>query len=128
MATMTSEKELLELENEYWKAIQAGDFEAVLQLTDDPCLVAGASGVSCIDRDTFRSMMREVPLNLESYGLPENGKSHCWRYVASRVHLPRSPVTNVRSRTAQCRHGRNAMESGSARCTLSRFRASLRSQ
>ncbi len=37
--------------------MKKGDVEAAIGLTAFPCLVAGASGVGSIDRETFRKMM-----------------------------------------------------------------------
>ena len=67
MSTTTVERELLELEKQYWQAIEAGDFDEALRLTDDPCIVVGASGVSRIDRASFNEMMKNVPWTLQSF-------------------------------------------------------------
>ena len=45
MSDIATEKELLELEREYWQAVKDRDVDAAMRLTDDPCIVAGASGV-----------------------------------------------------------------------------------
>ncbi len=60
------EKELLELENSYWQAIKDRDFEHALELTDDPCIVAGPQGVTSIDKETFRNM-----INAEQYSVKD---------------------------------------------------------
>ena len=57
--------ELLTLEKRYWKAIQAGDFKTALELTDDPCIVTGAQGVSTIDRKQFEDMMKSAPFKID---------------------------------------------------------------
>ena len=57
MATTTIEQEMLDLENRYWKAIKEADIAAAQRATDDPCIVAGASGAATVDRDTFAKMM-----------------------------------------------------------------------
>ena len=57
MATLTRERELIELETQYWQAIKDKDAAAALRLTDDPCIVAGAQGVASIDHRMFEAMM-----------------------------------------------------------------------
>ena len=74
MSTKTIECELIELEKQYWQAIKAGDFDGALRLTDDPCIVAGASGVSRIDNATFRDMMKDVPWTLQSFEFKGNSE------------------------------------------------------
>jgi len=64
-AAVKVKDELLDLEKRYWKAIQANDFEAALELTDDECIVAGAQGVSTIDRNRFREMMQSANFRIE---------------------------------------------------------------
>jgi ketosteroid isomerase-like protein len=65
----TVEREILGLENRYWKAIQNRDAETALSMTDDPCLVAGASGVSLVDRNTFSKMMKNASYTLHDFEL-----------------------------------------------------------
>lgn len=67
--TRTAEKEILQLENRYWKAIQDRDFNAALKMTDDPCLVAGAKGVASIDPATFRNMMNSAKHSLKKFAI-----------------------------------------------------------
>jgi len=61
----TVKDELLALEKEYWQAIQDNDPDAALNLTDDPCIVAGASGVARLDRDRFRDIMNSAKFRIE---------------------------------------------------------------
>jgi hypothetical protein len=61
------ERELLGLEHRYWKAIQERDAETALSMTDDPCLVAGASGVSLVDRNSFTKMMKNASYTLHDF-------------------------------------------------------------
>jgi len=41
----TIERELVELERRYWQALKEKDVAAAVELTDEPCIVAGAQGV-----------------------------------------------------------------------------------
>jgi uncharacterized protein (TIGR02246 family) len=65
------EKELIHLENRFWQAIQKKDIEAAVSLTDDPCLVAGSKGVSRIDKEKFRSIMKAATYTLLDFQLKE---------------------------------------------------------
>ena len=58
MAT-TTEKQLLELERQYWQALKDGDHDAALRLSDDPCLVTGAQGVASLDHRALAAMMKQ---------------------------------------------------------------------
>src|SRR6185503_10368888 len=51
------EKEILQLERRYWRALQENDIDTAMELTDFPCIVAGPSGIQKIDRQTFLKMM-----------------------------------------------------------------------
>ena len=61
------QKVILDLENRYWRAIRDRDFATCLELTDDPCVVAGARGVAQIDHATFRNMMNSASHVLRGY-------------------------------------------------------------
>src|SRR5450755_2089689 len=63
----TVEKTLIELENRYWQAIKDRDPDTALSLTDDPCLVAGATGIARIDRQTFTKMMKAAEYTLHGF-------------------------------------------------------------
>jgi ketosteroid isomerase-like protein len=71
MNQKTIERELVELENEYWQAIQNRDIDGALRLTDDPCLVAGASGIAKVDRKAFTGIMERAKYRLESFELKD---------------------------------------------------------
>ena len=50
MTDTTRERERLDLEQRYWRALEEKDVAAALRLTDDPCIVAGAQGVGASTR------------------------------------------------------------------------------
>jgi ketosteroid isomerase-like protein len=58
---MSAEKEVVELEKQYWQAIVDRDIDKILSLTADPCIVAGAQGVMNMDHATYRKMMDAQP-------------------------------------------------------------------
>lgn len=74
MATKTVEREVLDLEKQYWRAIKNRDMDAALRLTDDPCLVASAQGVRRLDRQTFMSMMKAMPSTLQDFDVRDGAE------------------------------------------------------
>jgi len=74
MTTQTIESELLGLEKRYWQALQDQDAEAAVELSDDPCLLAGAQGLALIDRKTLATMMKSPNYTLDRYELKEDAQ------------------------------------------------------
>jgi ketosteroid isomerase-like protein len=68
------DRELLELERQYWRAIQSQDYEAALRLTDDPCLVTGAQGAARLDQPTFRRMMTDAPWRVREFTIADDAE------------------------------------------------------
>ena len=52
------ENKILSLENQYWKAMKAGDIDAAVSLTRFPCFVAGPEGVMRVTETEYREMMQ----------------------------------------------------------------------
>ena len=69
MAREKVEQEILRLEERYWKAIQDRDFDTAVRLTDEPCIVSGASGVARIERPKFLEMMHQATYTLRDFRL-----------------------------------------------------------
>lgn len=69
MKTNTVETELLELERQYWQAMQDRDVDAAVKLTEFPCIVAGASGKMSVDRHVFEQMMRDSSYHIRKIEL-----------------------------------------------------------
>jgi ketosteroid isomerase-like protein len=67
MTTTTIEKELVELETQYWQAIRDKDLDAAMELTDDTCIVAGAQGAASIDRKSFAGMLNSPAWKLNDF-------------------------------------------------------------
>jgi hypothetical protein len=65
------EQELVSLETEYWRAVKDKDADAALRLTDDPCIVAGAQGVSTLRRDQLAAMLDASNYTLEDFELTD---------------------------------------------------------
>jgi hypothetical protein len=71
MSDKATEKELLKLERDYWQAVKDRDVEAAMRLTDDPCIVAGASGVGRIDQKSFARIMSGATYTLHDFDVKE---------------------------------------------------------
>lgn len=52
------EKEILQLEEKYWKSMQKKDVETAVSLTHFPCIVSSPQGTSQIDEDQYRKLMK----------------------------------------------------------------------
>jgi len=75
MTTTSIDRELLELEKLYWKAIQDRDVETALKMTDFPCIIAGASGASSIDRDTYRKIMESAGYTIHGFTIADGAQA-----------------------------------------------------
>ena len=67
MSTMTIETELVDLERQYWQAIQDKDVDAAMELTDDTCVVTGAQGAASVDRKSFAGMLNSPAWKLNEF-------------------------------------------------------------
>ena len=71
MATKSVEKELLDLENQYWQALKERDHEAALRMTDDPAIITGSQGVARVDKRTLAAMLDAAPYALDAFELKD---------------------------------------------------------
>ena len=71
MSTQTAEKELVQLEKQYWQALKEKDVETAVRLNDDPAIVTGAQGVVSIGPDAFKGMMMDSSWSLHDYDLSD---------------------------------------------------------
>jgi len=71
MAGTTLEREIIELETQFWEAIRDRDAETAMALTDDPCVVTGAQGAAVIDREHFAEMLASPDWELPEFELGE---------------------------------------------------------
>ena len=65
--TGTTEKDLIALERKYWDAMITKDVDTAVRMSDDPCYIAGAQGVSQISNDQYRKLMTDGKWTLHSY-------------------------------------------------------------
>lgn len=66
MPTSTTERELLQLEKQYWQALKDKDAETALRLTDFPCIITGAQGIGAIEPRAFAAIVQDPPYTIES--------------------------------------------------------------
>ena len=71
MANRPVAEELLALEKRYWTAIKDKDANAAMRLTHEPCLIAGARGVSQLDHKALAQMMTNAPWTLDRFELSD---------------------------------------------------------
>ena len=63
--------ELIALERKYWDAIKDRDPTTAASLTDDPCVLVGAQGVSEIGKSALGRMLQGASYTLESYAFDD---------------------------------------------------------
>ncbi len=61
------ERELLALEERYWRAMMRRDYADALRLSDDPCIITGAQGVATIDKGALASLLELSAYTLRSF-------------------------------------------------------------
>ena len=66
--------EILGLERQFWQAMKDQDTDVMAELTDEPCLLAGAQGVELITRDALVEMMKNPNWTLQQYAI--SGSTH----------------------------------------------------
>ena len=71
----TVKDELLSLERKYWQAVKDKDVDTAMQLTEEPCIIAGASGIGSIDREKFVSIMKSAPYALKNFELKADAEA-----------------------------------------------------
>jgi hypothetical protein len=72
MNVETQPHEIVELEQQYWSAIERKDADAAVQLTDHACIVAGPKGVRRLDRDALPALLREQPTDVRDVRIGPN--------------------------------------------------------
>ena len=85
MATKALERELLDLEERYWRAMKEKDADAALRLTDDPCIVTSAQGIARIDKATLERMLRTASWTLNEFEIEDDAEV---RQVNDDVAIP----------------------------------------
>jgi hypothetical protein len=71
MAMDPRQREVLELEKNFWNTMKTKDGRTAGQMTDDGCIVVGAQGVSAIDSASMEKMMADGKWELTQYAFDE---------------------------------------------------------
>ena len=69
MAGTTEQQTLIDLEKKYWDAMVTKDVDTAVRMSDDPCYIAGAQGVSQISNEQYRKLMTDGKWTLHSYNM-----------------------------------------------------------
>jgi hypothetical protein len=72
--THTIDSEILDLERRYWQAMREQDVQTAVELTEFPCLIAGASGVRSVDQATYERMMTGGSWKIQAFEIEEGAK------------------------------------------------------
>jgi hypothetical protein len=67
MTTQSTEKEIIDLERQYWEGLKSKNVDACERLTDFPCIVAGPHGVHRIPKEKFRGIMESANYTLHDF-------------------------------------------------------------
>src|SRR5262245_16466837 len=71
MTTATLERELLELEKQYWRALKEKDVKEAMRLTDFPCIISGPQGIGSVDERTFEKLVTNSAYTIDRVELDE---------------------------------------------------------
>ncbi|HWM44000.1 MAG TPA: nuclear transport factor 2 family protein [Burkholderiales bacterium] len=61
------EKELLDLEKQYWEAMQNRDGATATRLSDARCVVVGPQGIGKLDRQALAGLVENAPYELKRW-------------------------------------------------------------
>lgn len=64
--------EIISLEKKFWTAMQNHDLQTALSLTDFPCVVAGANGLSAVNKEEFEKMFNSNEGAIRDFKFDEN--------------------------------------------------------
>jgi uncharacterized protein (TIGR02246 family) len=84
------EQELIDVERQFWNALQEKDAAAASKLTDDQCVIVGAQGVSAIDAKTMATLTSEAQWELKQYAFDEEARQI--RFLTDDIAIVAYPV------------------------------------
>jgi len=93
MTATKIDQELLQLEKRFWQAIKDRDVDGALALTDDPCIIAGASGVGKIDHKSFVKIMESATYTVHDFSIDEAQAQQVTDDVAVLAYKVREDLT-----------------------------------
>ena len=65
-------QELIDLEKQYWEAIQNRDGATATRLSDARCLVVGPQGIGKLDRQALAGMVENAPYELKRWRMDDD--------------------------------------------------------
>src|SRR5262245_41429352 len=68
----TIDKELVDLEKQYWEAIRNRDGATATRLSDARCLVIGPRGIGKLDRQALAGLVENAPYELKRWRIDED--------------------------------------------------------
>lgn len=69
--TTDTKTRIIELEQEFWNAIQRKDGATAARMSTDDCVVVGAQGVAAVDRKTMSKLTEEGDWTIDRYKFDE---------------------------------------------------------
>lgn len=69
MVNQALEQEVIALETKFWACMKEKDVETATSMTNDPCILTGAQGVSSMDKATFRKLMTGATWTLHDFSI-----------------------------------------------------------
>ena len=73
MDTTAIKRELMSQERAYWQAVKDRDADTMIRLTDDPCIVAGASGFTKVNQQMLKQIIGSANYTLDRFKIDEDG-------------------------------------------------------
>lgn len=70
--TVAIKSEIVGQERAYWQAVKDHDAAIMMRLTDDPCIIAGASGVRKVDQKMLGKIIESAQYTLHNFDIDED--------------------------------------------------------
>jgi hypothetical protein len=74
MARTTVEREILDLETQYWQAIKNNDPETAERLSHDPCIISGPQGLAKLDKKSLADVMRNPAYTVHNFKIGDDAQ------------------------------------------------------
>jgi hypothetical protein len=74
MPNTSVERELLDLEKQYWQAIKENDADTCIRLSHDPCIITGAQGIAKLDKKSLAGLMRNPEYTVRNYKIGDDAQ------------------------------------------------------
>lgn len=84
-ATAVHSREILDVERQFWNAMEEKDSASAARMTDDQCLIVGAQGVSAITPEVMSKLTSNGEWEIQQYTFDE--KNRQVRFVSDDVAI-----------------------------------------